>query len=302
MDYELTQHQFPVRMRITLIFILISQLCFGQTTLQQRVKDLSGIWIATDFKQSFDTTHSMISSKKSFDGTVPVGFRFNPTEIKENTWSVGYGELHSHLFHPEVADYTIQGKDTIYEQGNIKIDLNQKDSAGYYPIPSPFIFFADKANTWVKISENQLTLTWKLPGKDLKTIRYTKIASFFEENYLHPNPRDYYVRKITLVGKYKLKDKNGKILSNYFRIHNNGLITGYDQLNGKKIDLSTDVYCGPPSVYDNIMIYNHNNLEHPETEVYIFEKENNIIKLSNYTWNGMKRTITDAEYILERIN
>jgi len=292
-------------MRIKLIISIICLPFFGvsQGNFGSHLENLSGIWIATDFKNSFDTTHSMVKSKKTFDGTTPIGFRFNLKESDEKKAVIGFGSLHSHLFHPEVSGYCIQNGDTIREMGNFKIDLNQKDSAEFYRIPDIY-FYGDDLTCLLRVIYSTDT-TIELINTEPSTLfpskcRYSRISKSFDSDYQFPNPRDYYIRKVTLVGEYILRDSANQVVSKDFIIQPNGICKGYSELEGKKIHFNTDHYCGPPSTHDGAIFFDPNNIRNSETKFFVYKrKADGQIQLWNYKFVNEKFTLDKAYYTLQ---
>lgn len=292
-----------VRIKLFISFLCLPLCGIAQGTFGSHIKNLSGIWIATDFKESFDTTRSMVKSKKAFDGTTPVGFRFNPKESDKEKAVIGFGSLHSHLFHPEVSGYCIQNGDTIREMGNFEIDLNQKDSAGFYKIPD--IYFYGESKTCLLRIVYSTDTTIELINTETNTLfrsksKYSRISRSFESDYQFPNPRDFYIRKVTLVGDYILRDSTNKIISNDFIIQPNGVCKGYSELENKKIHFNTDHYCGPPSTIDGAIFFDPNNIRNSETKFYVYKrKTDGQIQLWSYKFVNKKFTLDKAYYTLQ---
>ncbi|KAB1153991.1 hypothetical protein F7018_16025 [Tenacibaculum aiptasiae] len=241
--------------KILLLLIGFNTFCFGQK-IKRDLKKLEGVWIAEDYYNSFEKTKSAVKSKGDFYFGSPVGLRINTKEVKNEILNIGYSVLHDHLIYPEVSDYILQGNDTIREQGSFKLNLNQKDSLGYYKIIKTD-YYDTKSISHLKwdVNKNSLTL-YKLKGKGKKerSIRFTRVESGFDADNPFPNPIYHYTRLKTLVGKYIVKDSSGNILSNNFKIHKSGVASGFDKFENFTFYFSTDVYCGLPYKSDLIII------------------------------------------------
>ncbi len=241
---------------ITYILIIASFYCFSQKD-QEEIQKIEGIWVAEDYLESFENSNSAIQSKNSFDPDAPVALRINSNEIKSGILNIGYSVLHDHKLHPEVSEFLVRQTDTIREQGNFKIDLNKNDSIGYYKI-SEIYYINHHWISYMKWNSTDTSLTLYRPKNEIheeKYIRYKRIKSSFKKNYQYPNPLYYYTRLMTLVGNYILKDSVGNVLSNDFKIEQNGIINGYDKFQGFTAYFSTDIYCGPPVKNDFIIFY-----------------------------------------------
>lgn len=213
---------------------------------------LKGIWIASSYYNAIETNHSPLDSKDSFDPNYPVAIRINPKEIHDDEVTFGYAILHDHLLHPEVSEYMIKAEDTIYEQGNFKINLKHKDSLSYYKTSSIYYFNYDWKSylKWNTKTQHLELYRPKGSGHPETTITYKRITKQFDSDYQFPNPLYYYTRQHSLNGNYTLKDAQGKLLSSQFYIHDNGIINGYAPLNNYTFYFSTDIYCGLPATHD----------------------------------------------------
>lgn len=241
---------------------------------------LEGVWIAEDYYNSFEKTNSAIKSKESFHFNDPAGLRINSKEIKNGIVNIGYAELHHHLLFPEVSDYIVKNKDTIHEQGNFKINLNKKDSLGYFKTTDISYFNYDWVS-YLKWNKDKTSLTLYRPkgkGYEEKYIRYKRILTDFDTDYLFPNPIYYYTRSKTLIGNYTLKNNLGIILSDNLNINDNGIITGFELLDNFTAYFSTDVYCGYPHKHDLLMLFE--NILNDESKsfhfLYVKNKNGNI--------------------------
>jgi len=242
---------------ITIILTFYTLFAQSQNNLFKEIKKLNGIWIAVDYYNSFEKTKSSIKSKEAFDPSIPVGLRINSKETKDNVLNIGCSYLHDHDLWPEVSEHVILNGDTLTEQSNFKLNLNEKDSLNFYRVEKigyhncSFEAFL----TWNYSDDTTLILynpnIEKYPGK---YIEFKRIASKFDKAYEYPNPLYYYTRSRTLAGNYILKDSTNKILSKNFIINLNGTAKGYSLLENKIFFLSTDIYCGHAVSHDYIFI------------------------------------------------
>ena len=255
----------------------------SQTPFAMHIDSIAGVWIASKFKHSFDTTLSMVKSRNAIADITPVGFRINTAEITDSVISIGYGVLHSHVVHPEVSRYCVQAGDTIYEQGSFRINLGKTDSAGWYQIPDLFSLYALPSVCQLFINYHQnttITLLRKATASNPEIrVQYERIQPHFSKEYPYPNPRDLYIRSKTLVGTYTLLDYQGKIVSTHFQIPSNGICTGFADWEGKKIEFITDVYCGGPPAWDKVILYNPERVSKLEGSLYIYKKIGDSIQL-----------------------
>lgn len=283
------------------IFILFSLKVFGQTP-KQKIKKIEGIWIAEEYLKSFDKTKSAVLSKKAFYYDEPVALRVNSKEINKNLLNIGYSRLHDHLLHPEVSQYLIYNNDTITEQATFKIDLSKKDSSGYYQTIKKY--GSKSYITWNKKGNSLIYYRPENNDSKSKTIIYKKVKSNFNSKYPYPNPLYYYTRIKTVIGKYKLKDGTGKLLSKKLIIKENGLIKGYQLFNNFTAYFSTDVYCGPPSK-DDVLIFIADVLN-DDSDSFSFTYKNNKlgnIELYKRVWttiDGKETLKLELKYVLEK--
>ncbi len=229
---------------------------YGQK-ITDNLKKLEGIWIAEDYYNSFEKTNSAVKSKNAFYSGYPVGLRINTKEINNGIMNIGYSLLHDHLFHPEISDYIVKDNDTIYEQGSFKINLNVKDSTGYYKtISKKRNLNYGSANYLTWSTDNTSLVLYRKKSEYYKEefVRYKKVTSEFTPNYFFPNPLYYYTRQKNLVGSYTLKDSLGNILSKSFRINEKGIAQGFNKFENFTFYFSTDIYCGLPLENDLIVI------------------------------------------------
>ena len=236
----------------------------------KEIKSLNGIWIAEEFYNSFEQTKSAIKSKDAFDFNYPVALRINSKEINNGILNIGYSVLHDHLLHPEVSEYLVKNKDTIYEQGRFKINLKTKDSIGYYKTTDIYYFNYDWISylTW-NIEDNSISLYRpRGNGHEEMFIKFKRITSEFKKDYLYPNPLYYYTRSKTISGTYTLRDNSGKVLSENFTIGENGIVSGFKLLDDYSAYFSTDIYCGPPAIHDLVMFFDDILIE--EKKVFYF--------------------------------
>ena len=282
-----------MRQLLITFLILICFYGYGQRA-ENELKNLEGIWIAEDYYNSFEKTNSAIKSKEAFYYGYPVGLRINTDEIKNGVLNIGYSLLHDHRLHPEVSDFMIYNKDTIHEQGSFKINLNIKDSIGYYKTTDVYGFNFDWKYylTW---NDNSLTL-YKSNGKEYKetNIRFKRVSTKFSADYLFPNPLYYYTRKKTLKGSYILKDGKGKVLSEKFEIDEKGIAKGFEKFENLTFYFSSDIYCGLPLKSDLIIatedIINHTG----KTFAFLID----IDKDSNITFHKRQTSDIEEAYIL----
>jgi len=267
------------------ILIVVSffaqQFMVAQVEFKTHLNNIEGIWIESSFKNFFDSNPSMsalsLSSLNNYNSHIairPIGIRIQSIEQKDGILTLGYGVLHSHFFHPEVSKFCIQNNDTIYEQRSFSINLNQKDSLGYYLIPDLYREFENSSSCYFKINyekDSTITILRKAVNNTHEIVcNYQRITKTISKSYPYPNPRDYYVREKTLVGTYSLKDSTEKIISSNFKINPNGTFEGVNIWQNQKIEFNTDVFCGGPAKYDKVMIYNPNDTENTEVELFIY--------------------------------
>ena len=275
------------------ILILGASVCFSQTKFESHIQSIGGVWIEKSFKNYFDSIPSIMEYSKSLlpsGGDIPIypiGLRIQSVEQKNGTLNIGYGSLHSHVLHPEVSRKCVQKKDTIYEQGSFSINLNQADSLGYYRIPDLMGIYAIGAPCFLRINYGQDTTITIIRAateqiKEIK-IEFIRISNRFTESYPFPNPRDFYVRDMTLVGSYVLKDSTGKVISSNFTINPNGSFEGIQHWKNQKIDFVTDVFCGRPAVFDKVIVYDPENVNNSDIEFFIYKKDQqDIIQFLRY--------------------
>jgi len=276
---------------------------FGQKPTDD-IKMLEGVWIAEDYYNSFEKTNSAVKSKKSFHFNDPAGLRINSNEIKNGIVNIGYAELHHHLLFPEVSDYIVKNKDTIHEQGNFKINLNKKDSLGYFKT-TDISYFNYSWVSYLKWNKDKTSLTLYRPkGKDHKEkyIRYKRILTDFDADYLFPNPIYYYTRSKTLTGNYTLKDNKGVILSKNFEIKENGIANGFKEFENFTFYYSTDIYCGLPLKSDLIIICEDILNDKSKRLVFLMDRdENGDINLHKRRMSNKEEAYVLGEKIYELI-
>lgn len=269
-----------IKLMTFLISFVFAQITFGQTQFRNHILNIKGVWIENNFKSKFDSNRSMAEIVKNYQNTdfgiYPIGLRINNLEIKNNEINIGIGILHSHFFYPEVQKYCVQNNDTIYEQKQFTINLNQVDSMGYYTIPDLFDLYAISSTCLLKINKDNSIEIFRDATKDIPQIslKYTRIQSKFYSYYQHPNPVQLYIRSKTLIGNYSLLDSSNNIITKDFTIRSNGIMIGHKIWKDKKIEFNTDVFCGGPAKYDKVLIYDPNNLENTDVEVFIYNRIN----------------------------
>ncbi|WCO03479.1 hypothetical protein [Psychroserpens ponticola] len=250
---------------IKIFLFFFSIFCFAQN-VSKEIKTIEGIWIAEDYYNSFEQTKSAIKSKNAFNLNYPVALRINSKDIKNGILNIGYSELHDHNIYPEVSNISI-----------FKINLNKKDSIGYYKTTDISYFNYE----WISylrwnIDKNSLTL-YRPKGNGLEEyyIKYKRVESKFRKDYLFPNPLYYYTRNKTLSGNYTLKDNLGNILSENFTIGDNGIVSGFTLLDNFTAYFSTDIYCGPPAINDLVMFFDDILIEEKEVFYFLYKKNEN---------------------------
>lgn len=254
-SYKLIELNKKMKKIILLLLIALCSVCYAQKA-KKELKKLEGIWIAEDYYNSFEKTKSAVKSKKAFGFWDPVGLRINTKEIKKGKLNIGYSILHDHLLYPEVSSFIIKDNDTIREQGNFTINLDKKDSLSYYKT-TEIDYFSYKWVSYLKWNaKDDSFILYRPKGKKHKekSIRFKRVKSGFEANYLFPNPIYYYTRFKTLVGNYSIKDSSGNMLSDNFRINENGIGNGFEKFENFTFYFSTDVYCGLPYKADLIVV------------------------------------------------
>lgn len=246
-------HRFTIN--IFLIFLTLNGFC--QIKIVDEIKLLEGIWIAEDYKNSFDKTKSSIKSIQAFDADDPVGLRINKVELIDSFLNIGYGVLHDHGIHPEISNYVVIDGDTIHEQGNFRINIEKQDSLNFYETSEIHYFNYESKSylSWTFSPDTAIILS-RPASENLeeKTIRYKRIINSLNGNYLFPNPIYYYTRSKTLVGTYVLRDSLNKVVSSNFHIDFDGKTKGYHPFKDKIFYFSTDIYCGPKVTEDYIVL------------------------------------------------
>ena len=299
--------------RIILITIsfLGASVCFGQTKFGTHLENIEGIWVENSFKNYFDSIPSMMEYSKNLfrserDISIyPIGLRIQSVEQKDGVLNIGYGVLHSHMLHPEVSRKCIQKNDTIYEQGSFSIKLNLTDSAGYYRIPDLMDIYVIGAPCYLRINYGQdTTITiFRAATEQIKEIKieFLRVSNRFTDSYPFPNPRDFYVRDMTLVGSYVLKDSTDKVISQNFTINPNGSFEGIQQWENKKIEFVTDVFCGGPAVFDKVIIYDPENINNTEVELFIYKRnEIGVIQFYSYKVENSELLIDKPIFTLKK--
>lgn len=298
--------------RIILITIsfLSASVCFGQTKFVKHLKNIEGIWVEKSFKNYFDSIPSMMEYSKNLSRSesdisiYPIGLRIQSVEQKDGVLTIGYGVLHSHVLHPEVSRKCIQQNDTIYEQGSFFINLNQTDSSGYYKIPDLMSLYAIGSPCFLKIDyqldDTTITIVRKATEQiDQIVINYKRITKSYTPSYAYPNPRDFYVRDKTLVGSYVLKDSTDKEISTNFTINANGTFNGIGHWQNQKIEFVTDVFCGGPATFDKVIIYDPENINNTDVELFIYKRnEEGIIQFFSYKVENSELVINKPMYTL----
>lgn len=242
--------------------ILLTYPSYTQDIENTSIHDLNGIWIEKGFYTSFEKHKSILKSKNSFAYELPVGIRINSEEKHGDTFNIGYGVLHSHFLSPEVSRHTIIDGEKFEEQGSL--DLIISDSNSHFPYNVGYIEYFNEENSssylGVEINQQDTTLILfrkKSPYLPQDTLRYIRICNKFQPEHKSPNPIYYYTLNRVISGKYKLLSPSNEVLSDKITIKNNGSIVGFDSLKSKRINYSTDVYCGQPKEYDIITIYDY---------------------------------------------
>jgi hypothetical protein len=279
---------------LIIVSFFVPKFIIAQVEFRTHLEKIEGIWIESGFKKYFDENPSMSAlSKSSLNqhnshiSVCPIGLRIQSVEQNNDILTIGYGVLHSHFIHPEVSKLCIQNNDTIYEQGSFSINLNQKDSLGYYKIKDLYNVFEDRSPCYLKINYGKnttITILRKAVNETREILfNYQRITKTISQSYPYPNPRDYYVREKTLVGTYVIKDSADKVLSSNFKINPNGTFEGTNLWENQKIEFNTDVFCGGPANYDKVIIFDPNNIENTDVIMYIYILVNkNTIQLYHY--------------------
>jgi hypothetical protein len=259
---------------LTLFALQLCIISYGQKALDS-LKKAEGIWIANDYYDSFEKTNSAIKSKKAFEPNYPVALRINTSEVKNGIMNIGYSVLHDHMLHPEVSEYIVKGGDTIKEQGNFKINLNKKDSIGYYKTTDIYYFNYDWISYFSWNTERKTLTLYRPEGNGHKElfIHFTQPTSKFSDDYPFPNPLYNYTRRKTLVGNYTLKNKNSETLSKNLNIYENGSIEGYKPFESFTAYFSTDIYCGPLGKNDLLILYEDILIEESIALYFLYVKD-----------------------------
>jgi hypothetical protein len=279
---------------ITIFCILSFYLTFGQNPIKE-IESVNGIWVAEDYYTSFEETKSAVESKNAFNFNYPVALRVNSKEIINGVLNIGYSELHDHIIHPEISDYSLNKKDTIRERC-FKVNLNKKDSVGYYKT-TDISYFNYEWISYITWNDKKTTLIlYKPRGKEHKEtfIRYKRVTSEFKDDYLFPNPLYYYTRQKTIKGVYTLKDNNGIILSENFEIKENGIANGFEEFENFTFYFSTDIYCGLPHKSDFIIICKDILDNDSKTCVFLIDRKEN----GNINFHKRKMSDIDEYYVL----
>jgi hypothetical protein len=285
---------------IKIFLFFFSIICFGQNTAEE-IKMMEGIWVAEDYYNSFENTKSAVESKNAFDFNYPVALRINSQEIRNGILNIGYSELHDHNIHPEISDYSIKNKDTIRER-SFKINLNKKDSIGYYKTTDISYFNYEWISylTW-NIKKTSLIL-YKPKGKGHQEtfIKYKRVTSEFKDDYLFPNPLYFYTRLKTIKGNYTLKDNKGTVLSENFNIKENGIANGFEEFDNFTFYFSTDIYCGLPLKSDLIIGCEDILNDKSKTVVFLIDiDENGNINLHKRRMSNIEESYVLGEKMYE---
>lgn len=280
---------FRIYLFSSLVF-LFSQ-SYGQSNLSHDIQYLEGIWIAEDYFNSFEETKSPIQSKPAFDATDPVALRINTKEMKDGVLNVGYGTLHDHFIRPEVSKYVIFDGDTIIEQGCFNINVLKADSLDFHCTSGIYDFYGRKSYFTWKFTPDT-TLIIYLPAtvnEQEKTIRYKRIAYNFSEEYPYPNPLYYYIRSRMLVGNYIVKDSTGRVVCKKMTIGLDGKSKGCNLFANKIFNISTDIYCGPESLEDYVLLYSFDKKFEVSSEVFIYNRiTENVIGFYSGKWENIE--------------
>jgi hypothetical protein len=277
------------RLTYTIILSLLTLTVYSQDKLVDKIKKLEGIWIAEDYLKSFDKTKSSIKSKMAFDPSDPVGLRINMSEITNGFLNIGFSRLHDHLIQPEVSKYSVLNGDTIHEQGHFEINIQKSDSLNFIETSEIYNFnFGCKAYfSWTLSPDTLIILYRPATEKEAeKTIRYRRISNSFQPNYLFPNPIYYYTRSKTLVGTYTLIDSLNKVVSTNFNIDFDGKTNGYAPFKDRTFYFSTDIYCGPVTTEDFVVLcIQLNETLFPDCIGYIYKRiDEKTIQLHKSEW------------------
>lgn len=286
------------------ILILISILNLIRCKNEPQVKfDIpSGIWIAEDYYNSFEKTNSVIKSKKAFDSNNPVGLRINYEEIKGSNMNIGYSVLHSHLISPEVSGFTLsQANDTIHEQGYFKIDINKGGTTGHFETTEIYPFCYEWKSFITYDTINQKVIISRPPNEryDSTSITYIRIDTSFDKSYPFPNPIYSYLRNKVLTGEYTVRDSMNNVLTEKLTISQNGTMEGFEKFDNMIINLSTDIYCGPPVYLDLVLIFE--NIPDYDKKSYAYslnQSKDGILQLGNN--NIVEKEFGKVIYTLER--
>ncbi len=242
-------------MKIWLSLILLNcvNIVFCQSTVD--IKEVEGIWIAEDFYNSFEKTHNIHKSRNSFDANYPVALRINSIDTLKGKLYIGYQSLHDHLLHSEESEYVVVEKDTLGKKGCFEIDFSIRDSLNYF-LTSEILYFNHDWKSYLKWNENKVTLYRPKKGEwKSETIKYKRVSNEFHRSYPYPNPLYFYTRKRLLVGNYVLREYKGKALTKSLKIKPNGLVSGYSRFKKMYAYYSTDIYCGPPTEDEHLMLF-----------------------------------------------
>ncbi len=251
------------------------------------IRKMEGLWIQEDFYKSFNKTRSITASKHAFIPELPVGLRINLQEVEDSVLNIGYAVLHDHMTHPEVSKYLVQGKDKFSEQGHLSVDLRK--THGNLPLNVGYImYFNDDSGTSVlqaKIigKDTVLVLTNEFSG----SVKYKKFKEI-DPASPYANPLYYYTRNKVLEGEYQLMSAEHKLLSSAVLIQCNGSVSGYKDVENKKIYYSTDIYCGMPIYHDVVMIcrYPVENYLQMVCDVYIVKRNaKGDLTFYEYNWD-----------------
>lgn len=111
------------------------------------------------------------------------------------------------------------------------------------------------------------------------------------------------IQEIFMVGSYVLKDSTDNVISSNFTINANGTFNGIGHWQNQKIEFVTNVFCGGPATFDKVIIYDPENINNTEVELFIYQRnEEDIIQFFSYKVENSELVLNKSMYTLIKKN
>lgn len=269
-------------------------------TLKKGFAKYEGVWIAEDYYHAFIKSKSAVMCKKAFNADFPAGLRINLKERKDSIINIGFAVLHDHDTYPEVSRFILDGKDTVWEQGCVDINLHETNKLGYVIHQDlGFFNYERKAYMYYNKTDNVICIHHaKTDNIKAKMIRFVQIADTFDIDYQYPNPIYMFTRRAVLEGEYILEKANGDTLSHNLSIDKKGKIKGAAIFKDYIISYSTDVYCGNPQKEDIVRLNKKSEFKY--FAIKVFNDRIDLYKREDYNYDTGKYTKGKKLYSLIR--